>query len=220
MPLIQYGFADRVREGDFIDGATTYFNWRDDVAVMSGNHDIEMRSLKGAKFLYTSHHGLCIRDREMNGYDDSDFYMTIWDEEAQAPYEYMFATTRGYTYDLMGSSPDATPEVMAAYEAWFKRQQENELARRALRDRIETVKECLHMVHKGATCRVARGRKVPKGTVGKVLGLTEKPDYMGHGKETWALLDIGTGFVSVLERHLDIIERSPEALQRAFDAAC
>lgn len=219
MPLIRVGFADDVREGTFIEGAVTNFNWRDDTAVMVGNSDIAMRDLKhGAKFLYTSHHGLCISEREYNGYDDSDFYMTIWDEETQAPYEYMFATTRGWSYDRMGSSPDATPEVMAAYEAWFKRQQSNELARRALQNRIATVRT-VENPHKGATIRVVRGRKVKKGTTGKVLGVSERPAYMG-GTETVALVDTGASFETVLVDYLEVIAASPEALQAAFDAAC
>ena len=28
---------------------------------------------------WETHKGLCIRERESNGYSDSDFYMTIWD---------------------------------------------------------------------------------------------------------------------------------------------
>ena len=30
---------------------------------------------------YETHHGLCLEDRERNGYDDSDWYMTLWNDE-------------------------------------------------------------------------------------------------------------------------------------------
>lgn len=80
-------------------------------------------------WLYDSHIGLCLFDREMNGYDDSDFYMTVWNDEKQEPEEIMFASTRGWTYPCYGSKPDATPEVRAKYEAWkAARQEERRLA--------------------------------------------------------------------------------------------
>lgn len=68
--------------------------------------------------LFTSHHGLCIADYEHNGHEDSDFYMIVWNEDKQAAEHIMFATTRGWSYPCMGSSPDATPEIMAKYNAW------------------------------------------------------------------------------------------------------
>lgn len=67
--------------------------------------------------LYETHHGFCLFEREYNGYDDSDFYMTYWDEQEGCPKEVMFGTTRAYCYS-MGSRADATPEVKAKYEAW------------------------------------------------------------------------------------------------------
>lgn len=69
--------------------------------------------------LYTTHHGLCLFEREMNGYDDSDFYMTVWNPETKNTSEIMFATTRGWTYPCMASRADATPEVRAEYDAYI-----------------------------------------------------------------------------------------------------
>jgi len=66
--------------------------------------------------------GLCLRDREHNGYDDSDFWMTVWDAEKGAPEEICFASTRGWSYPSYGSFVDATPEVRAAYDAWKAKQ--------------------------------------------------------------------------------------------------
>jgi hypothetical protein len=71
-----------------------------------------------AYWVWKTHVGLCLKDREMNGYDDSDFYMTVWDEEKNEPREIMFASTRGWTYPSYGSFVDATPEVRAKYDAW------------------------------------------------------------------------------------------------------
>lgn len=75
-----------------------------------------------------SHVGLCIRDFERNGYDDSDFFMIVWNSEKREPETICFASTRGWSYPCMGSSPDATPEVLAEYAAWERRQ---EAARKA-----------------------------------------------------------------------------------------
>lgn len=66
------------------------------------------------------HHGVCLFESEHNGYDDSDFYMTIWDDEFGRPQKIMFASTRGWTYPCLGSRVDATPEVIAKYENWKK----------------------------------------------------------------------------------------------------
>lgn len=66
-----------------------------------------------------THIGVCLFERERNMHDDSDFFMTVWDDAKQEPEEIMFATTRGWTYPCLASRPDATPEVKAKYEAWL-----------------------------------------------------------------------------------------------------
>ena len=76
--------------------------------------------------------GRCLRDREANGYHDSDFYMLVWDDAIEAPREICFASTRGWTYPCIASSVDATDEVKAKYQAWSK-QQERDMKARAIR---------------------------------------------------------------------------------------
>lgn len=85
--------------------------------------------------------GFCLRDREANGYHDSDFHMLIWNPVSGKPFEICFASTRGWSYPSYASSVDATPEVRAAYEAWKaaqerRRRVSEKLARRAERIRI------------------------------------------------------------------------------------
>lgn len=70
--------------------------------------------------LYESHQGLCISSFERNMYDDSDFIMIVWDPVRKEPKNIEFASTRGWSYPCYGSSPDATPEVIAEYQAWQK----------------------------------------------------------------------------------------------------
>ena len=68
-------------------------------------------------WMVTTHKGLVVGLREMNGYDDSDFYATVWNEEKGAPEEIMYASTRGWTYPN-GAAVDATDEVKAKYAAY------------------------------------------------------------------------------------------------------
>lgn len=69
--------------------------------------------------------GMCLSKDEINGYDDSDFVMTIWDAEKCQPFTLTYASTRFWTYPSWDSKADATPEVRALYEAWL----ENEKAK-------------------------------------------------------------------------------------------
>lgn len=86
---------------------------------------------KHALVLWETHVGLCLIDTERNGYDDSDFIMTVWNPEKGCAEEICYATTRGWTYPAMGSSVDATEEVRALYLEWVER--EKQVARKAKR---------------------------------------------------------------------------------------
>lgn len=104
------------------------------------DHSFEEWQHAKALILYTTHHGLCLSDYERNGYHDSDWYMIVWNPEKGCTEEIEFASTRGWTYPCYGSSADATPEVIAAWEAWKaanirrKRIQAKWWARRQIRE--------------------------------------------------------------------------------------
>lgn len=72
--------------------------------------------------LWSTFECCCIKERERNTYHDSDFYMTVWDEESQSAKEIMFATTRGWTYPALASKVDATPEVLEKYAEWQRKE--------------------------------------------------------------------------------------------------
>ncbi|MGW8180065.1 MAG: hypothetical protein ACWGQW_15090 [bacterium] len=78
---------------------------------------------KSPVVVYETHHGLCLQERERNMYDDSDFFMSYWDEESQSVKEVMFATTRGWSYPCYGSSVDATDEVKEKAAVYYAEQQ-------------------------------------------------------------------------------------------------
>ena len=67
-----------------------------------------------------SHIGLCLKDFERNGYDDSDFMMIVWDPIAHEPKTICFASTRGWSYPCYASAEDATPEVRAEYKQYLE----------------------------------------------------------------------------------------------------
>jgi hypothetical protein len=70
-------------------------------------------------WLYDTHVGYCLEDREINGYDDSDWYMIVWNPVEGKTEQVVFASTCGWTYPCYCSRPDATPEVRAAADAWI-----------------------------------------------------------------------------------------------------
>ena len=67
-------------------------------------------------WLYDTYVGLCVAERERNYRDDSDFYMTVWDEETKSFKEIMFATTRAWTYPMMNSCVDAPQSLIDEYK--------------------------------------------------------------------------------------------------------
>lgn len=77
-----------------------------------------------------THVGVVLYLRERNGYDDSDFIAGYWDDESGSIKEIEYATTRGWTYPNH-AGVDATPEVLAKYEAY----------RKARRDEAEALRQ-------------------------------------------------------------------------------
>ena len=126
----------------------------------------------GVLILWETYQGRCISERERNGYDDSDFYMTVWDDELGKAYETMFATTRFWSYPAMGSYVDATPEVMEKYEAWKQEQHKKAVRhrhRQGLKKRHEKLK---------AVVKAARKNDLKVGQVKRIASMN---DYMFEG---------------------------------------
>lgn len=97
---------------------------------------------------------------ERNGYDDSDWYATCWDEKEQRVVDVMFDTTRcggGGHAEI-----DATAEVLRKVYRYWKN------IGRALFDN-RTNPEQAKKPHVGDTVRIIGGRKIKKGTECKVF---------------------------------------------------
>lgn len=114
----------------------------------------------GPLYMETTHVGRVLALRERNGYDDSDFYAIVWDDAKGCPVEVEYASTRGWTYPN-GAKVDATPEIVAKWEAWtIEQKRACERARLAAEAAIPRV---------GRTVRVVKGRKVEIGTTAEVF---------------------------------------------------
>lgn len=101
---------------------------------MGGENLAEKRTVSGAMVLWNECEGFCLYETERNGYDDSDFFMTVWDPVSKEPLTRIFATTRAWSGPSMASFVDATPEVREAYRLWKAEQEvHQELARRTFR---------------------------------------------------------------------------------------
>ncbi len=123
-------------------------------------------------YMMTTHVGLVIETGEYNGYDDSDFYAVVWDVENQRTQRIVYATTRGWTYPN-SATIDATPEVLAQYNAWCERMRAKA---RAEREAVEAATP-----RKGKVLKVVKGRKVPIDTQGVCVwfGMGEYGERVG-----------------------------------------
>jgi hypothetical protein len=116
-------------------------------------------------YMMTTHVGLVLETREWNGYDDSDFYAIVWNEEKGESERVDYASTRGWTYPN-GAKVDATPEVREKYEAYMRRLRD--AARQAAADE-EARRPC-----RGKQVKVVRGRK-HYGQTGRIFWQGVKP---------------------------------------------
>jgi hypothetical protein len=119
----------------FPEGSVCWFSW----------NSKESRDRGSVIVTYESNKGMCVREREKNSYDDSDFYMTVWSEETQSAYSFQFATTRFWTYPCMGSSVDASPEIMEKFQKWEAYQSRKARVlkiRRFRQEQFQIAREC------------------------------------------------------------------------------
>lgn len=114
----------------------------------------------GTIYLETTYIGCVVSLREMNGYDDSDFFAMVWDEAKGEFREVMYATTRGWTYPN-SAKVDASPEVKEKYEAHLQAIQ------KARQERYR--KEEAAAIRIGKRVEVFKGRKVAIGTLAEVF---------------------------------------------------
>lgn len=113
----------------------------------------------------------------------------VWDKAAKCP-KLVTIRTCDYQWDTNSHAEvDATKAVKAAYRKYLIKQEYNDIlgAEQARVNRIE----------KGCMIKVTRGRKVPKGTVGKVIVMLERMYGFGYMARPATKLGIATSDVMV-----------------------
>jgi hypothetical protein len=125
------------------------------IRVMCGKSEAGAVEVEGHPGIFTREfaHGKVVWMREMNGYNDSDFYATYLDGDEFK--EVMYASTRGWSY-AAHADIDATPEVLGRWEEYHRLAACQEQIGRQLREeRTPRV---------GKRVKVVKGRKVPLNT--------------------------------------------------------
>jgi hypothetical protein len=153
-------------------------------------------------YLLTEYVGCVVSMREMNGYDDSDFYATVWDEASGSFKEFCYASTRGWTYPN-GATIDASPELMAKYAEYCREFAEG---KKALLASLKGGADKKPLV-KGALVLVVAGRKVPLGSKGYIAAIEPNAYDAYNDKVALQLLD-GAGLVWTYAKNLKTIEEN------------
>jgi len=105
--------------------------------------------------------GCVLSIRESNGYHDSDFFATVWDDEQNCVREIFDGTTRCYAPSKYYRA-NATDEVVAKARAWWAKEIGPKQA-------YSTLMGQALFIDVGCTVLAVKGRKVAKGTVGEVF---------------------------------------------------
>lgn len=118
-------------------------------------------------------YGCVLGTSENNGYHDSDFFATVWDEEQGCVRTIEDGTTRAYAPSKY-SRADATPEVRAKARAWWAREVGPKQGRSVLLGKRLAI-------DLGSTVEVVKGRKISKGTVAEVVWKGRDAFYRSYG---------------------------------------
>lgn len=117
----------------------------------------------------------CVLDQyEHNGRDDSDWYAIVWDDNEKRIREVEYDTTRAAGGGW--AQIDATEETLRKVYNYYR-----EIGR-SMFDTTTNPAQA-KKVRKGDTVKVIRGRKVPKGTVGKVFWVGSRYNCYTHEDE-------------------------------------
>lgn len=140
-----------------------------------------------------TYEGCVLSTYERNGYEDSDWYAICWDEEKQKVVEVEYDTTRcggGGVAEI-----DATIETVRKAYRYYKS------VGKSIFD--TTVNEAqAKKTRVGDEVVVVRGRKIPKGTVGKCFWLGTRYNPYSRNDEKRAGIEINGDRVFVPEEYI------------------
>ena len=140
--------------------------------------------------------GCVLSTRERNYHDDSDFYAIVYDEEMNCVREVEYATTRCHSTGV--AKVDATPEIHEkAQIAWVK-----QVFPEYKKWRINQLK----VVKEGSVVQTVKGRKNPKGRVGKVQSMrTYKSNFNNSKYTVLILMDANGEIYTEYERNAEVV---------------
>lgn len=144
--------------------------------------------------------GCTLADREENHYDDSDFYAVVWNEETQRCERIDYGSTRFPS--PRSCVVDATEEVKQKARNWTRQWYFDRLLNKA-----ESASKDPTM---GKMVKVVSGRKIPIGTVGKVVVFQEKvysPRFRNGYKQGPDAIKIGLALSDRVENVWQIVAR-------------
>lgn len=132
--------------------------------------------------------GAVLSRREHNGYDDSDFYATVYDAEADEVRSVMYATTRGWTYHNSATVDADEATIEAAVAAVRRRNEEG------VRSEVEAL---VAQMERGCRARFTRsynarklGRRIEADTEATVFWYGD--NRYGYGMRAGVELEDGT----------------------------
>lgn len=138
---------------------------------------VDHPEVEGGIWVRTTHEGLVLREYEVNGYHDSDFYAEVWNPELKRPESVEYASTRGWCGPNR-ATVDATPETLAAYAEWrelMRVARENAAKKKAAEAAAKAEKKAARAAEKleramALKGRMARVKKGPgEGRMGRVV---------------------------------------------------
>lgn len=116
--------------------------------------------------------GCVLRTYERNGYEDSDWFAVCWDYEKKAVVEILYDTTRAGGGGF--ATVDATEDVVREAYRYYRN-----IGRSLFDSRVNP--ENAKKIRRGDMVSVIRGRKVKKGSEGKVFWIgTRQNMYSGQ----------------------------------------
>ena len=150
-------------------------------------------------------------ERVMSDVWDDVTYAVVWNPATGSPTQVYLGCCEFGREKV--AEVDATPEVVAAHAAWTAAREAERLAAEEAR-REEAAEARLREVQRGCRAVVARGRKVAKGTEGRVF-------WLGQGTYGWrAGLETDAGETVWIDlRNLDrVLPPKPEGMSwREFE---
>lgn len=134
------------------------------------------------------------------------FYAIVWDPTTGSPQTITLGNDE-FGCD-MEAEVDATPEVRHAHNAWVQQKEEAAHRREEAAAEAAAEKRLLKDISKGVRVMVVNGRKVKKGTEGKVFWI----GMGGYGSRIGFEDDAGTVHWTALDNVIRVLPPKPEGM--------